>query len=40
MGLSIGTRREITKKYARDYTKEAKKAKDVILDELVAVHGR
>lgn len=35
----MGTRREITKKYAPDYAKEAKKAKGVILDELVAVTG-
>ena len=35
----MGTRREITKKYARDYAQAAKKAKGVILDELVAVTG-
>ena len=35
----MGMRREITKKYARDYAQAAKKAKGVILDELVAVAG-
>ncbi len=39
MGLSMGTRREITKQYARDYAKGAKKAKGAVLDELVAVTG-
>ncbi len=39
MGLSMGTRREITKQYARDYGKESKNGKGVILDELVAVTG-
>ncbi len=35
----MGTRREITKQYARDYGKESKNGKGVILDELVAVTG-
>lgn len=35
----MGTRREITKKYAHDYAKGTKKAKGVILDDLVAVTG-
>jgi hypothetical protein len=39
MGLSMGTRREITKQYARDYAKGTKKAKGAVLDELVAVTG-
>jgi len=39
MDLSMATRREITKKYATDYAKSSKKAKGLILDELVAVTG-
>jgi hypothetical protein len=39
MDLSLGTRREITKKYATDYAKSSKTAKGLILDELVAVTG-
>ncbi|GAA4025898.1 DDE-type integrase/transposase/recombinase [Arthrobacter methylotrophus] len=39
MDLSMATRREITKKYAADYAKASKKAKGVVLDELVAVTG-
>jgi len=35
----MATRREITKKYAADYTKSSKTAKGLILDELVAVTG-
>lgn len=39
MDLSLGTRRDITKKYATDYAKSSKTAKGVILDELVTVTG-
>jgi hypothetical protein len=39
MDLSLGTRREITKKYATDYAKSSKNAKGLILDELIAVTG-
>jgi hypothetical protein len=39
MDLSLGTRRDITKKYATDYAKSSKTAKGLILDELVAVTG-
>lgn len=39
MDLSLGTRREITKKYAADYAKASKKAKGVVLNELVTVTG-
>jgi hypothetical protein len=35
MDLSLGTRRDITKKYAADYAKSSKTFKAVILDELV-----
>lgn len=35
----MATRREITKKYASDYAKSSKKAKGLVLDELVAVTG-
>lgn len=35
----MGTRREITKKYAADYARSSKAAKGVILDELVTVTG-
>ncbi|WAH98028.1 hypothetical protein [Arthrobacter sp. MMS18-M83] len=35
----MGTRRDITKKYATGYAKSSKTAKGLILDELVAVTG-
>jgi hypothetical protein len=38
-GLSMGARREITKKYAREYASASKKAKGRLLDELVATTG-
>lgn len=34
--LSMGARREITKKHAAEYAKVSKKAKGVMLDHLVA----
>jgi hypothetical protein len=34
--LSMGARREITKNYAAEYSKASKKAKGVMLDQLVA----
>jgi hypothetical protein len=37
--LSMGARREITKKYAKEYAAASKKAKGVLLDALVAVTG-
>lgn len=37
--LSMATRHEITKKYAREYARASKKDKGRMLDELVAVTG-
>jgi hypothetical protein len=37
--LSMGARREITKKYAREYASASKKVKGRLLDELVATTG-
>ena len=37
--LSMATRKEITKKYARQYAMAAKKDKGRMLDELVSVTG-
>src|SRR5659263_268351 len=38
-GLSMGARREITKKYAREYASASKKVRGRLLDELVATTG-
>jgi hypothetical protein len=38
-GLSMSARRETTKKYAAEYAKATKKAKGVLLDQLVATTG-
>lgn len=37
--LSMSARREITKKHAAEYAKTSKKAKGVMLDQLVATTG-
>jgi len=37
--LSMSARREITKKHATEYGKASKKAKGVMLDQLVATTG-
>lgn len=38
-GLSMAARREITKKYAREYARASKKAKGRMLDELTGATG-
>ena len=38
-GVSMSTKREITKKYARGYGSESKKARGRMLDELAATTG-
>jgi hypothetical protein len=38
-GLSMSARREITKRYAKEYRAASKKARGILLDELVAVTG-
>lgn len=37
--MSMGARREITKKHAAEYAKASKKAKGVMLDQVVATTG-
>src|SRR5664279_5981896 len=38
-GLSMSTRREITKKFGREYARSSKKAKGRLLDEVMATMG-